>query len=334
MVYFLRKFCAGMCCLALIGAFTAVSAAPATIHANAYMQTIYVDGQEAKFSNSEGKTAYLFSCNGVTYMPIQTAAAWLGCTVTVDTASKAAMLLSGVEPSIPGVGSTLPSTEEDYQTLDRYFEQGVDVQLLTDFTVTVDGVPWVFSNGTTTLFPFFVDDTLYVPMRNVGERMGKTVTWIPELQTEPHYQDEFISIDTPATTAQIVEMQNYIKQGMTLYQQANTVGQELLTANTLSNEETAKKLEEIKGLLQQIGQIPTPSYPYLDKYELPDLAINTSVFSTFDYYCARLRSGEATFQSLKSGNLDRAVTTLLSGRLATLNDAQHGLDCLVASAEQ
>ena len=68
MVYFLRKFCAGMCCLALIGAFTAVSAAPATIHANAYMQTIYVDGQEAKFSNSEGKTAYLFSCNGVTYI--------------------------------------------------------------------------------------------------------------------------------------------------------------------------------------------------------------------------------------------------------------------------
>ena len=53
-------------------------------------------------------------------------------------------------------------------------------------TVTVDGSPWTFASGGTALYPFFVDDTLYLPLRSVGERMGKVVTWVPELAGVPH----------------------------------------------------------------------------------------------------------------------------------------------------
>ena len=74
-------------CAALLGSMAAASAAAPAAHVTAYMQNIYVDGQEAKFANAEGKTTYLFSYNGTVYMPANTAAKWLGCTLSVDRAA-------------------------------------------------------------------------------------------------------------------------------------------------------------------------------------------------------------------------------------------------------
>ena len=318
-------------CAALLGSMAAASAAAPAAHVTAYMQNIYVDGQEAKFANAEGKTTYLFSYNGTVYMPANTAAKWLGCTLSVDRAAGKAAFTTGQEASIPGPNSTVPSNEADFAVLDRYFESGADVQLLSQFTVTVDGSPWTFASGGTALYPFFVDDTLYLPLRSVGERMGKVVTWVPELAGVPHYQDELISIDTPATQAQLQEMQAYLDQAYALYWKAAEVGQALVDASDLPGAEAADMLDQIKGYLRQIGQLPSPSHHYLDKYAFPELAVSTTVFSGFDYYSAALRANTLTFQ--EAVNVKDSVSITLMGRYAKLNDAQKGLSCFAAAID-
>lgn len=318
-------------CAALLGSMAAASAATPAAHVTAYMQNIYVDGQEAKFANAEGKTTYLFSYNGTVYMPANTAAKWLGCTLSVDRAAGKAAFTTGQEASIPGPNSTVPSNEADFAVLDRYFESGADVQLLSQFTVTVDGSPWTFASGGTALYPFFVDDTLYLPLRSVGERMGKVVTWVPELAGVPHYQDELISIDAPATQAQLQEMQTYLDQAYALYWKAAEVGQALVDASDLPGAEAADMLDQIKGYLRQIGQLPSPSHHYLDKYAFPELAVSTTVFSGFDYYSAALRANTLTFQ--EAVNVKDSVSITLMGRYAKLNDAQKGLSCFAAAID-
>ena len=318
-------------CAALLGSMAAASAAAPAAHVTAYMQNIYVDGQEAKFANAEGKTTYLFSYNGTVYMPANTAAKWLGCTLSVDRAAGKAAFTTGQEASIPGPNSTVPSNEADFAVLDRYFESGADVQLLSQFTVTVDGSPWTFASGGTALYPFFVDDTLYLPLRSVGERMGKVVTWVPELVGVPHYKSELISIDTPATQAQLQEMQTYLDQAYALYWKAVEVGQALVDASDLPGAEAADMLDQIKGYLRQIGQLPSPSHHYLDKYAFPELAVSTTVFSGFDYYSAALRANTLTFQ--EAVNVKDSVSITLMGRYAKLNDAQKGLSCFAAAID-
>ena len=318
-------------CAALLGSMAAASAAAPAAHVTAYMQNIYVDGQDAEFANAEGKKTYLFSYNGTVYMPANTAADWLGCTLSVDRAAGKAAFTTGQAASIPGPNSTVPSNEADFAVLDRYFESGADVQLLSQFTVTVDGSPWTFASGGTALYPFFVDDTLYLPLRSVGERMGKVVTWVPELAGVPHYQDELISIDAPATQAQLQEMQTYLDQAYALYWKAAEVGQALVDASDLSGAEAADMLDQVKGYLRQIGQLPSPSHHYLDKYAFPELAVSTTVFSGFDYYSAALRANTLTFQ--EAVNVKDSVSITLMGRYAKLNDAQKGLSCFAAAID-
>ena len=319
--------------LVLLSAVNLCAAAPVATHVTAYMQNVYVDGQDAEFANAEGKTTYLFSYNGTIYMPANTAADWLGCTLSVDRAAGKAAFTTGKEAFVRTKlsNSTVPSNEADFAVLDRYFSQGADVRLLRQFTVTVDGTPWTFASGGTALYPFFVDDTLYLPLRSVGERMGKVVTWVPELAGVPHYQDELISIDTPATQAQLQEMQTYLDQAYALYWKAAEVGQALVDASDLPGAEAADMLDQIKGYLRQIGQLPSPSHHYLDKYAFPELAVSTTVFSGFDYYSAGLRANAITFR--EAVNVKDSVSITLMGRYAKLNDAQKGLNCFAAAID-
>ena len=324
---------AGLLCAALLGSMAAASAAAPAAHVTAYVQNVYVDGQDAEFANAEGKKTYLFSCNGTVYMPANTAADWLGCTLSVDRAAGKAAFATGKEALVRTKlsNSTVPLNDADFAVLDRYFESGADVQPLSQFTVTVDGSPWTFASGGTALYPFFVDDTLYLPLRSVGERMGKVVTWVPELVGVPHYKSELISIDTPATQAQLQEMQTYLDQAYALYWKAVEVGQALVDASDLPGAEAADMLDQVKGYLRQIGQLPAPSHHYLDKHELPDLAVNTMVFSNLDYFSAALRAGALTFQDAVYGGMKSDVSVTLMGRYGILNDAQNGLNRFAAS---
>ncbi|WP_130848112.1 hypothetical protein [Intestinimonas timonensis] len=328
-----RRMLAGLLCAALLGSMAAASAAAPAAHVTAYVQNVYVDGQDAEFANAEGKKTYLFSCNGTVYMPANTAADWLGCTLSVDRAAGKAAFATGKEVLVRTKlsNSTVPLNDADFAVLDRYFESGADVQLLSQFTVTVDGSPWTFASGGTALYPFFVDDTLYLPLRSVGERMGKVVTWVPELVGVPHYKSELISIDTPATQAQLQEMQTYLDQAYALYWKAVEVGQTLVDASDLPGAEAADMLDQVKGYLRQIGQLPAPSHHYLDKHELPDLAVNTMVFSNLDYFSAALRAGALTFQDAVYGGMKSDVSVTLMGRYGILNDAQNGLNRFAAS---
>lgn len=325
----LRKLCAGLCCLALLGGLTAGVAAPATVHAAAWLRSVYVDGQEASFADAQGKYTYLFSVNGSIYMPANTAASWLGCQLAVDEAAKTASFTSGGAAKVPGRDSTPESTSEELARLDRYFKQGMDVSLLSGFAVKLDGKPWTFTSGGKAQLPFFVEGTLYLPLRAVGERMGKVVTWIPAPKS-PYDSFESISIDTPVTQAQRTEMQTYLDQCMALYWKAAAVTQELAAAGNLTPSQAVEKLTKIKSTLQQIGSLPVPAHHYLDQYEIPALATSNLGYTTITDNIQFLQSGTRTFQECKDHQLLELLRITLETRYLRLQDAQQALNVLAA----
>lgn len=325
---YMRSLCAGLCCLAIFSSLMPVSAAP--VHATAWLREVFVDGQKKNFSNAEGNTTYLFSCGGSIYMPANIAAQWLGCKLTVDEAGKTAAFTSGEAAQVPGPNSTPELTAEMGKRLDRYFEQGMDVQLLTDFTVLVDGKPWTFASGGTALYPFFVDGTLYLPLRAVGERMGKDVLWVPAPKAN-FRTEEVISIHAHPTQAQMSEMQSYLDQGVQLYWKAAAVAQELAAADSMTAAKAVEKLEQIKSLIHQIGNLSVPTHPYLNMFEIPAFAASPYLFNSINDAIQSLQSGTASFQDLRGKNLSNNLNATLQSCYRKLDEAQQALNALSAA---
>lgn len=315
--------------LVLLSVVNLWASASSAVHVTPYMKHVWVDNQEPVFYDAGGNRVHLFSCNGSVYMPANIAADWLGCTLSVNRAAGTAAFTSGKRASVPTAHPDVP-WENGAERFERYFSYGADVQPLRQFIVTVDGTPWTFESGGTTLYPFFVDETLYLPMRSVGERMGKVVTWVPRPPEGQHYYDDGISMDDPATQAQLEEMQSYLDQAYALYWKAAAAAQ-ALSETGLTPTKAADTQDRVKEYLQQIGRLPTPSHPYLNKYDFPGLATSTTLYSEMDYLSDQLRSGAMTLQRAMDAGLADGVTITLLGRYAILNDAQNGLQCFAAS---
>ncbi len=129
--------------------------------------TIVVDGVERTFYHASGEEAQPVVYNGITYLPLRAIGELMGKNVNWDQATLT-VSLSGTRTSPAVVGT--PDTDAVSKT--------VTAQICEEFTIMVDGVKQNFTDANgNEIDPMLYNGSTYLPLRAIGELMGKTVSW-------------------------------------------------------------------------------------------------------------------------------------------------------------
>ena len=129
--------------------------------------TIVVDGVERTFYNVQGQEVHPIVYQGTTYLPLRAIGELMDKNVDWNQATKTATL-SGSRNGNVTKGTADPDAEKAVVT----------ASLRYDFTIVVDGVERTFTdvNGKT-VYPLLYNGSTYLPLRAIGNLMGKEVSW-------------------------------------------------------------------------------------------------------------------------------------------------------------
>ena len=129
--------------------------------------TILIDGQRTAFYHVTGQQAHPVLYNGSTYLPLRAIGEIMGRNVDWNSATKTATL-AGERTTPPTVGA--PDQNPSAAAVKATIQEG--------FTVVVDGETRVFldANGKR-VYPLLCNGSIYLPIRAIGEIMGKAVGW-------------------------------------------------------------------------------------------------------------------------------------------------------------
>lgn len=129
--------------------------------------TIIIDGSKRIFYNVSGQQVHPLSYAGTTYLPLRAIGELMGKVVTWNQDTKTATL-SGARTDAPTAGK--PDTKAR--------PRDVTAALRDDFTVVVDGTVCTFADANgKTVYPLLYQGSTYLPVRAIGELMGKIVSW-------------------------------------------------------------------------------------------------------------------------------------------------------------
>ena len=164
---------------------------------------IYAEGIPAAFPSEDGKTVYTaLSYNGSTYMPLRTVGRWMGKNISWDSASRTVFLSGTTEKSYPCADD------------DAYHKEGVKyvgatgtATLDKGVKVLVDGKQQTFKNQKgETIYPLFYRNSIYLPLRNIGELTGMDVTWY---SAKAENDVNAIFLRMPLSDSKRAEMETY-----------------------------------------------------------------------------------------------------------------------------
>ena len=164
---------------------------------------IYVEGIPVTFPSEDGKIVYTaLTYNGSTYMPLRTAGRWMGKNISWDSASRTVFLSGSTEKSYPCADD------------DAYHQEGLkyvgatgNATLDKGVKVLVDGKLQTFKNQKgQTIYPLFYANSIYLPLRNIGELTGMDVTWY-SAKTENDVNAIFLRM--PLSDSKRAEMETY-----------------------------------------------------------------------------------------------------------------------------
>lgn len=154
----------------LTGVFTLGAGAAGATGVTAQLSpnlNIVVDGVRRDFYTVNGDEAHPIAYNGTTYLPIRAIGELMGKNVNWDQ-STLTVTIGGTRTTAATAGT--PDTGA--------VTQNIAAQLRPDFTIVVDGAEATFRdvNGTV-VYPLLYNGSTYLPIRAIGELMGKTVSW-------------------------------------------------------------------------------------------------------------------------------------------------------------
>lgn len=234
-------------------------------------QYIYVEGQPIVCLNEQGKRVPILSYNNSTYIPVRTAGEWMGKTVSWDP-DTSTITLSGSGEEIYYNGYD----EIDTPSANTNTSDTVSITTHPDIKIIVDGATKSFINQQgKAVYPIVYGGVTYLPLRNMGELIGKEVTWI-----SPISGISIIYMRTPVTEEQCTEVNSYIQQQITMMNQAGVPLMGLLNPQQVTSDQvntwitTAKaQLTEMKNVSQPNAKVSQFAYKRYQK-DLTD-ALNT-----------------------------------------------------------
>ncbi len=147
--------------------------------------TIIVDGVKTDFFHAEGDEVQPVSYRGTTYLPLRAIGELMGKNVNWDQSSLT-ITIAG-QRQTPAVQGT-PD--------DNAKPTSISAQLRQDFTIVVEGTVCTFTDGNgKQVFPMLYQGTTYLPLRAIGQLMGKTVDWDGATETITLTKDENLVTD-------------------------------------------------------------------------------------------------------------------------------------------
>ncbi len=135
--------------------------------------TIVIEGSERTFYNASSQQVHPILYNGTTYLPVRAIGELMGKNVDWNQDTKT-VTLSGTRtaPASSGTPDTGASAKD------------VSVELRDDFTVVVDSTKRTFTDAKgQPVYPMLSAGSTYLPIRAIGELMGKDVSWDSATQT-------------------------------------------------------------------------------------------------------------------------------------------------------
>lgn len=135
--------------------------------------TVKIDGVERVFYNAQGQEVHPISYAGTTYVPIRSIGELMDKNVNWDgTTNTATISGSRVTPDATG-------------TLDvGAVTQNITLSIEPSYTIVIDGTARTFYNvNGQKVDPALYNGSIYLPIRAIGEIMGKTVSWDGATQT-------------------------------------------------------------------------------------------------------------------------------------------------------
>ncbi len=127
---------------------------------------IIIDGTQCGFKNSNGNYVYPLVYKNSTYLPLRSIGEVIGKNVNWDEANKTITLSGNKNVTLIKVPET---------TVDK---QNINIQVRPDFKIVIDEKVIEFKDAKgDRVYPVLYNGSTYLPIRAIGEIMGKTVEW-------------------------------------------------------------------------------------------------------------------------------------------------------------
>ena len=156
-----------LCTALTVGTFTLSAGAVGVTAQLSPNVSIVVDGAARTFYNVSGAEVHPITYNGTTYLPIRAIGEIMGKNVNWDQATLT-VSLSGTRTT-----GTVSGTPDTWTAA-----QNITGDIRSDVTILVDGVRQTFTdvNGSV-VYPMIYNGSVYLPIRAIGNLMGKSVSW-------------------------------------------------------------------------------------------------------------------------------------------------------------
>lgn len=162
------------CAMALSAALTVSAFAATNVTATLRPDvTVRIDGVTCDFYNAQGKEVHPIIYNGTTYIPLRAVGELMGKNVNWDgTTGTASLGGTRITGNVTGTPDTAAKRTD------------VTFALRPEYHIVIDGTERTFVNANgTKVDPAIYNGSIYLPLRAIGEIMGKSVSWDGATQT-------------------------------------------------------------------------------------------------------------------------------------------------------
>lgn len=162
------------CAMALSAALTVSAFAATNVTATLSPDvTVRIDGAVCDFYNAQGKEVHPIIYNGTTYIPLRAVGELMGKNVNWDgTTGTASLSGTRTTGNVTGTPDTAAKRTD------------VTFTLRPEYHIVIDGTERTFTNANgTKIDPAIYNGSIYLPLRAIGEIMGKRVSWDGATQT-------------------------------------------------------------------------------------------------------------------------------------------------------